>query len=151
MAEEYITQVSAEIGGRVTKKISQNFSRTESCILGALSKIDEFLLNPQLRTCSVAVRGTSRNNNSENREPTGDRSLNDPCLEVEFSASRISKLTESDQEEIHHNIPRFPSEIIFLNERTQFLFFKIEIELMQFLERINALFEAPEITFVAAM
>ena len=36
LQEEYITQVSEEIEGRVTKKLSQQFSRTESRILGAL-------------------------------------------------------------------------------------------------------------------
>ena len=77
MTEEYITQVSEEIEGRVTKKLSQEFSRTESRILGDLSKLDEFLLNPQVRTSCVAVPGTSRNNDSENWEPTGARSLND--------------------------------------------------------------------------
>ena len=40
--EEYITQVSEKIESRVTKKLSQEFSRTESNILGALSKLDEF-------------------------------------------------------------------------------------------------------------
>ena len=72
-AQDYISQVSEEIVGRVTKKLSKEFSKTESHILGALSKIDELLLNPQARTCSVSVPGTSRNNNSENRETTGDR------------------------------------------------------------------------------
>ena len=67
----YISQVSEEIEGRVTKKFSKEFSKTESRILGALSKLEEFLLNPQVRTCSVAVRGTSRNNNSEKRETFG--------------------------------------------------------------------------------
>ena len=67
MAQEYISQVSEEIEGRVAKKLSNEFSRTESRILGALSKLDEFLLNPQVRTCSVAVPGTSRNGSSENR------------------------------------------------------------------------------------
>ena len=56
MAQEYISQVSEEIEGRVTRKLSKEFSRTESFILGALSKLDEFLLNPQVRTCSVALR-----------------------------------------------------------------------------------------------
>jgi len=88
LAEEYINYVSKKFEGRVTEKLSQEFSRTESRILGALSKLDEFLLNPQVRTCSVAVPGTSRDNNAENREPTGDRSLNDPCPEVMFSACR---------------------------------------------------------------
>ena len=57
MTEEYITRVSEEIEGRVTKKLSQEFSKTESRILGALFKHDEFLLNPRLLTCSGSVAG----------------------------------------------------------------------------------------------
>ena len=67
LTQDYISQVSEEIEGRVTKKLSKEFSRTECRILGALSKLDELLLNSQVRTCSVAVPGTSRNSNSENR------------------------------------------------------------------------------------
>ena len=104
MAKEYITQVSEEIEGRVAKKLSQEFSRTELSILGALSQLEEFLLNPQVRTCCVAVPETSRNINSENREPTGDRSLNDPCPEVLFSACHASNLNDSEQEETHHSL-----------------------------------------------
>ena len=74
LTQDYISQVSEEIEGRVTKKGRKEFSRTESRILGAFSKLDEFLLNPQVRTCSVAVPETLGNSNSENREPTGDRS-----------------------------------------------------------------------------
>ena len=70
LTQDYISQVSEEIEGRVTKKLSKEFNKTESLILGALSKLDEFLLNPQVRTCSVA-QGTSRNANSENRETRG--------------------------------------------------------------------------------
>ena len=102
MVEAYITQVSEEIEGRVIKKFSQEFSRTESRILDALSKLDQFLLNPQFRTCSVAVPGTSRNNNLENREPNRDRSLNDSCPEVLFSACHTSNLNDSEQEETYH-------------------------------------------------
>ena len=53
--EEYITQVSEEIEGRVTKKLSQELSRTESRILGALPKLDELFLNPQVRILSGTV------------------------------------------------------------------------------------------------
>ena len=63
-AQDYISQVSEEIDGRVTKKLSKELSKTESRILGALSKLDELLLNPQVRTFSVAVPGTSTNKNS---------------------------------------------------------------------------------------
>ena len=104
MIEEWIAQVSKGIEGRVTKKLSKEFSRTKSRILGALSKLDEFLLNPQGWTCSVAVPGTPRNNDSENLEPTGDRSLGDPCPEAVFSACHSSNLNASEQEETHHNI-----------------------------------------------
>ena len=48
LTQEYIFQVSEKIEGRVTKKLSKEFSKTESRILGALSKLDEFLLNPDL-------------------------------------------------------------------------------------------------------
>ena len=102
MAQEYIPQVSEEIEGRVTKKLSKEFSRTESRILGALSKLDDFLLNPQVRTCSVAVLGTSRNSNSENREPTGDRSLDDPCPEARISSHHSGNLNSSEVEEYPH-------------------------------------------------
>ena len=42
--QEYISQVSEEIEGRVTKKLSKEFNKTESLILGALSKLDGFFL-----------------------------------------------------------------------------------------------------------
>ena len=57
--EEFITQVPEEIEDRVTKKLSQEFGRTESRILGALSKLDEFLLNPQIEMRSGTNPGTS--------------------------------------------------------------------------------------------
>ena len=89
LTQEYISQVSEEIEGRVTKKLSKEFSRTESRILGALSKLDEFLLNPQVRTYSVVAPGTSRSNNLESQGTNEDRPSDDPGPEVEF-ASPIS-------------------------------------------------------------
>ena len=90
----------------MTKKLSQEFSRTESRILGALSKLDELLLNPQIRTFSGTTSRTFRNTDVENQEPSGDRSQNDPHPEVEFSACRASNLTESDPEETSHTYSR---------------------------------------------
>ena len=103
MAQEYISQVCEEIEGRVTKKLSKEFSRTESRNLGALSKLDEFLLNPQVRTCSVAVPGTSRNSNLENRETTGHRSSDDPCPTVRFSSHQSGHLTNPEVEGYPHS------------------------------------------------
>ena len=102
LAQDYISQVSKEIEGRVTKKLSKEFSRTESRTLGALSKLHEFLLNPQVRNCSVAVPCTSRNSDSENREPTGHRSLKDPCPEVVYSSHHSGHLSSSEVEEYPH-------------------------------------------------
>ena len=102
--EENITQVSDEFGGSVTKKLSQDFSRTESRILGALSKIGDVLLNPLARTLSGTFPGTFRNNDVENREPSGDRSQNDPRPEVEFSACWSSNSFNSDPKETYHSL-----------------------------------------------
>ena len=82
LTQDYVSQVFEEIEGRVTKKLSKEFSKTESRILGGLSKLEELLLNPQVRTCSVAVPGSFRNNNSDTRETTGDRSSDEPYPEV---------------------------------------------------------------------
>ena len=104
LTQDYISQVSEEIEGRVTKKLSKEFSKTESRILGALSKLDEFLLNPQVRTCSVAVQGTSRNANSENREIHGDRSLDEPYPEMWYVPHHSGQLICPETETISHMV-----------------------------------------------
>ena len=94
LTQNYISQVSEEIEGRVTKKFSKEFSRTESRILGALSKLDEFLLNPQVRICCVAVPGTSRNIDLENRVTNGDRPSDDPGPQVQYSSPHYGAETD---------------------------------------------------------
>ena len=94
ITEGSIAQVSEEVEGRVTKKLSQQCNRTESRILGALSKLEEFLLNPQIQTFSGTAPEIFRNANVENQEPSGDRSQNDPHPEMELSACRASNLTD---------------------------------------------------------
>ena len=80
--EENITQVSEEIEGRITKKLSQEFNRIESRILAALSKLDEFLFNQQIRTHSETVPGLFRNTNVENQGTNEDDSQSDPHPEA---------------------------------------------------------------------
>ena len=101
-AQDYMSQVSEEFLGRVTKKLLEEFSKTESRILGVLSKLHELLLNPQVRTCSVAVPGTSRNNNSENRETTGDRSSDDRYPEVGYFSHLSGQLNSPESETNPH-------------------------------------------------
>ena len=53
--EDYLSQVSEEIEGRVTKRLSKEFSRTENRILGALARLDDFFMNPLLQGHSGAL------------------------------------------------------------------------------------------------
>ena len=102
--QEYIPQVSEEIESRVTKELSQEFRRTESRILGALSKLDEFLLNPQIRTHSGTVQGTFRNTIVENQEPNEDRSQDDPHPEVGPSVYQSRHSVDSNPDETPHSV-----------------------------------------------
>ena len=81
----YITQVSDEITGWVTKKLSQEFSGTESQFMVALSKIVKAFLMPQVRVQYRTVPGISRNPNIENQEPTDYHCQNDSLREVDAS------------------------------------------------------------------
>ena len=95
--EEFITQVSGEMEGRVTKKLSQEYSRTESRILGALTKLDEFLSNQQIHTHFETVPGTFRSTNVENQGTNEDDSHSDPHPEaVIFRGQTTQKLGPKD-------------------------------------------------------
>ena len=80
--EDCITQVSEEIEARVTKKLSQEFSRTERCILGALPRLDGFLLNPLVQGHSRTAPETSRNEYDTNKGTNEDDSQSDPHPEA---------------------------------------------------------------------
>ena len=86
--EEYISQVSEEIESRVTKKLSQEFSRTENCILGALSRLDDFLLNPLIQSRYGTAPETSRNTLRTNQGTNEDDSQSDPHPEAGVSQSQ---------------------------------------------------------------
>ena len=87
--EEYITQISEEIKGRVTEKFSKEFSRSENCILGALARPDDFLMNPLLQGHSGTTPELSRNALSTSQGTNEDDSLNDPQLEAGFFHSQM--------------------------------------------------------------
>ena len=61
---------------------------TESRTVGALSKLDEFLLIPQIRTF--------RKNYVKNQEQSGERSQNGHHPDLEFSACCVSNPSDSD-------------------------------------------------------
>ena len=80
--EDYITQVSEEIEGRVTKRLSNEFSRTENRILGALARLDDFLMNPLLPGHSGTTPKPTRNTTRNNQGTNEDGSQNDPHPEA---------------------------------------------------------------------
>ena len=80
--EDYITQVSEEIEGRVTKRLSKEFSRTENLILGALARLDDFLMNPLLPGHSGTTPEPTRNTSNNNQGANEEGSQNDPHPEA---------------------------------------------------------------------
>ena len=86
--EEYNTQVPEEIEGKVTKKLSQEFRETENRFLVALSRLDDFFLNPQAQVHPGPIPETSRNSSKEDQGTNEDLSQDDPHPEVGVSLSQ---------------------------------------------------------------
>ena len=80
--EDYITQVSEEIEGRVTKKLSKEFRRTENRILSALARLNDFLMNPLIQGHSGITPEMSRNAFSTNQGTNEDDSQSVPHPEA---------------------------------------------------------------------
>ena len=97
--EDHITQVAEEIEGRVTKKLSQEFSRTENRILGALARLDDFLMNPLIRGHSGTAAETSRNAFSTSQGTNEDDSQSDPHPEAGIFYNQMTQ--NSDPEHGH--------------------------------------------------
>ena len=93
------------------KKLSEEFSRTESRLSGALSKLDEFLLNLKIWTRSGTVPGTFRNTKLENQEPNEDRSQDDPHSEVGSSVCQSRHSIELDPDEAPDMVTGLQEEI----------------------------------------
>ena len=72
--EDYITQVP--------KRLSKEFSRTENRILGALARLDDFLMNPLLPGHFGTTPEPTRNTSHNNQGTKEDSSQNDPHPEA---------------------------------------------------------------------
>ena len=81
-----ISQVLGEIEVRVTKKLCKEIKRMESRILGALSRLDEFLLNP----------GSLRIRYGDVQEQTWQKPGNEWRRLPEWSSSWSERLSEKD-------------------------------------------------------
>ena len=89
--EDYITQVPEEIEGRVTKKLSQEFSRTENRILGLLARFNDFLMNPLIQGLSGTTPETSRNALSTNQGTNEDDSQSDPHRKASIFQNQMTQ------------------------------------------------------------
>ena len=87
--EDYNTQFFDNIMRRVLERLSQEFSRTESHILGAPSCLDDFLLNSLIQGHSGAAPETSRNPYSTNQGTLEDESQSGPHREANISRSQM--------------------------------------------------------------
>ena len=99
----YITQVSEETEGRVMKKLSQKFSRTESKnMLGALLRIDDFLMNPLNQGYSGSTPEMSRNEYRINQETNDADSHSNPHPEAGIFHNQTTR--NSGPEDGHDSI-----------------------------------------------
>ena len=114
--EDYITQFSEKNEGRVTKKLSQEISRTESLILGALSRLDEFLLNPLIRGQSGTAPETSQNKYDTKQGTNEDDFQSDFYPEASISQSQTTQ--NSGPEVGHDMVTRIPEEITYCSPGT---------------------------------
>ena len=89
--EDYITQISEEIEGRVTKKLSQEFSRTENRILGVLAQLDDFPMNPLIQGHSRTAPETSRNVFSISQGTNEDDSQSNPQPEAGLFSNQMTQ------------------------------------------------------------
>ena len=97
--EHYIPQVSEQIEGRVTKRLSKEFSRTENRILGALARLDDFLMNPLPPRHSGTTLEPSRNALNTSQGTNEDDSQNDPRPDAGLFHGQMTK--NSGPEEGH--------------------------------------------------
>ena len=94
--EDYITHVSNEIEDRLTKKLSQEFGRTENRILGALSQFDEFLLNLLIQGHSGSTPKTSGNARGTNPGMNENDSQSDLHPQAKVSQSQTMQISGPD-------------------------------------------------------
>ena len=99
--EDYITQTSEDIECRVTKKLSQELSRRENRILGALSRLDGIVMNLLIQGHSGTAPETSRYAHGRNQGTNGDDSQSDPHPEAGVFQSQTTQT--SGPEDGHDN------------------------------------------------
>ena len=109
--EDYITQVSEEIEGRVTKRLSKKFTKTENRILGALARLDNFLMNPLLPGGSGTTPEPSRNALCISQGTNEDDSQTDPHPEAGLFYGQMTQNSGPGEGHYKHSLSFF---LVFL-------------------------------------
>ena len=117
--EDNITQVFEEIEGRVTKRLSKEFSRTENRILGALARLDDFLMNPILPGRSGTTPEPSRNALNTSQGTNEDDSQNNHRPEAGLFYGQVTQKTGPED---GHDTPNGTTEWCRVVSRDSFLF-----------------------------
>ena len=123
--EGYIIQVSEEIEGRVTKKLSQECSRTENRILGALARLDDLLMYPLVQGHCGTVPETSRNLFIINQGTNGDDSQSDPHPEVGIFNNQTTR--NSGPEDGHDTQVRLYIRLSYIEKVRKWQLYPIQI------------------------
>ena len=89
--KDYITQVQEKIEERVTKTLSQEFSKTENRMLGALSRLDHSLMNPLIQGHSGTAPKISRYTYGTNPGTNEDDSQRDTHPEAGLLQSHTTR------------------------------------------------------------
>ena len=113
--EDYITKVSGEIEGRVTKMLCQDVTTTESRILGAPLRLNEILLNASIQDHSGTTPETSRITLDTNQGMNEDDSKCDYHPEASNSQSQNTRSCGPD--DACDMVTGVPEEITYCSSR----------------------------------
>ena len=92
------------VEGKVTKKCPRKVNTTESSpTMGAVSKLDEFILNSQVREQPETDPGISEDDDGEKLEPKQHRSQKGPRLEVATSMNGFPQSMKLDPREVSYS------------------------------------------------
>ena len=109
--EDYISQFSEDIEGKVAKKLSQEFSRTENRIIGALAHLDDFLRNPLIQGHSGTGPETSQNIFSINQGTNEDDSQSNLHPKSGLSTNQVAQ--NSGPEDGHNMVTGVQKESLY--------------------------------------
>ena len=101
--KDYKTQVSEEIEVRVTKKLSEEFSRTKNRILVALSRLDDFLMDPLIQ----GYAGTAPRRHGSHLAQTRERMRTTPrVILILKQASSTTRRHETLEQKMATTLPK---------------------------------------------